>query len=94
MHENCVGDAYIASRFDLTNSLDPAYKNNMRAAAVATCEVGLAMQLAMKRFQKDGLFAVFPGNVMHIRVGVHTGSCFGTMTGMYLRRSVSWLDKS
>jgi hypothetical protein len=52
-------------------------------AAYATCEVGLKMQRAMTQFQLQGLFDALPKKSMKVRIGIHTDSGYGSITGRF-----------
>jgi class 3 adenylate cyclase len=91
-----IGDSYIAARLTQTSDATstPNIDANKKCpapfsfssvevstAAYYTCLVGLYMQRVMLVFQSEGLFEPFPDKVMRIRVGIHSGPSFGTLTG-------------
>ncbi|KAJ3099366.1 hypothetical protein HDU97_003239 [Phlyctochytrium planicorne] len=70
-----VGDAYIASGIENLQS------SNAADSARRCCHVALMWQKSISKFQEARLFAPLPGGIMQVRIGIHSGTGFGFVTG-------------
>ncbi|KAJ3408030.1 hypothetical protein HDV05_005158 [Chytridiales sp. JEL 0842] len=83
-----IGDAYIAASMgneenkDGVKAPESAHSTSPIAdSALWTCLAALDMQRTMCGFQIRGIFADLPTNNMQVRIGVHSGTAMGAMTG-------------
>ncbi|KAJ3401431.1 hypothetical protein HDV05_000454, partial [Chytridiales sp. JEL 0842] len=81
-----IGDAYIAALLDSEIKLDdvsqtPQGNPATFTAAFRTCVAAIKMQRAMSVFHISGLFCTLPTGNMQVRIGVHSGTALGAMTG-------------